>query len=541
MLIYTSWIRGSNALVSDRVDSSRFASQIGFRASSNRRSAQIYIYIILTAETMTEYVCDCGKVNHYPDSCSGQKEVCDACGRTYVVPFNDSTNDGFDDGTADVDMNPSYRAGTSSSCSVGSDLSEEKIVFQCNCGKEYRFSKRFVGRITICVDCKHQFVVPPPYNPTVFPEDDSPYDFSSDEGIARSIGVAGEPVVEPESSQKIGRYIPRGAIGKGGMGKLISVWDTHLHREVALKQVDKNSGSTFANSKARLIQEARIAGSLTHPNIIPIYSLEYDEEGDPFYTMQLLEGSSFAFKIKQYHHGKIKNVTLRELLRHFVVVCRMIAYAHEKGILHRDIKPSNIYLDGFGKPYVIDWGLAKPATQFGETELNDMETTVGEAEHETDDGNVDLTMAGKLVGTYCFQSPEYRRTRQSQRSDDVYALGVTLYYVLCGKLPYGRTDIRHGKQKELPKISKTLNKEVDVPLAAICLKSLEYDVSKRYKSADELADLIEAWLDDKPMPGHTFVERWTRICRTKSAAYYRVIGGGIAVVALILGIVLGKL
>lgn len=491
---------------------------------------------------MIEYVCDCGKIYHYPDSCCGQKEVCEACGRTYIVSHSDSTDDGFDDKTSDIDMNPSYRAGISSSCSItDSDTGESKIVFQCNCGREYRFSKRFVGRVTICVDCKHQFVVPPPYVPITPPEEGNSFDFLNDESIARSIGVVSEPVIEQNTNQKIGRYVLRGIIGKGGMGKLLSVWDTHLHREVALKQIDKNSGQNFSNSKARMIQEARIAGSLAHPNIIPIYSLEYDEEGDPFYTMLLLDGSSFAFKIKQYHHGAVKNVTLRELLRHFVIVCRMIAYAHERNILHRDIKPSNIYLDGFGKPYVIDWGLAKPSVQYDEADLNDMETTVGEVESETDDGNLDLTMDGKLVGTYCFQSPEYRRTRQSQRSDDLYALGVTLYYILCGRLPYNRTDIRHGKQKELPKNPKAFNREVDVPLATICLKSLEYDVSKRYKSADELADLIEAWLDDKPMPGHTFFERLARICKTKPPIYYRTIGCIIAAAVLVIGIVLGKL
>ena len=495
--------------------------------------------------SMITYTCECGRTYNFRPRSAGQAEVCLACRRPYFVP----TLEEFDEGGlsslsemsgSDVGENALPSSGSGSSA-TGSKILEEtqigKILYRCRCGNEIEFSGRFSGRVANCARCKCSFVVPPPDESTIVPVDD----------LAREIGIAvmAETRQKDRTPHRLGHYRLQGDVGRGGMGKVQGAWDERLHREVALKQVAKDPKRDSANARNRIVREARIAARLGHPNIIPVHSLEFDEDGEPYYTMQLLEGSSFAFKIRQYHRGGVRNSNLRDLLKSFAVVCRTVAFAHSNNILHRDIKPSNIYLDGFGKPYVIDWGLAKSVSPDPEAppEVSgdrDSETVL-EEDMETDDAHQDLTLEGKLVGTYLFQSPEYRRTRQSRPSDDIYALGVTLYFLLCGKFPYTRDDIKSGKQKDPPKNPRTLNLEVDVPLASICLKSLEYDLTRRFKNATELAELLELWLADVPMPGHTFAERVRRFFRRKTPTYHRTVCAFLVGVALLVGVAIGKL
>lgn len=487
------------------------------------------------------YTCECGRTYNFRPRNAGQAEVCIACRRPYFVP----TLDDFDDGglgsisgfsgsdSAEVRLSSSETGSPDSGLKIREKSQAGKILYRCRCGNETEFSARFSGRVANCARCKSSFVVPPP--------DESIVGLDEDAVLEDDIVVRIEHHRKDSVSQRMAHYRLQDDVGRGGMGKVQGAWDERLHREVALKQVVRHPGRNPETARSRIIREARIAAKLGHPNIIPIHSLEFDERGEPYYTMPLLDGSSFAFKIRQYHRGNVRNVNLRELLISFAVVCRTIAFAHSNNVLHRDIKPSNIYLDGFGKPYVIDWGLAKslslesrlPGDRDSDTDL--------EEEMETDDGYQDLTMEGKLVGTHLFQSPEYRRTRQSRTSDDIYALGVTLYFLLCGKFPYTRDDIKTGRQKDPPKNPRLLNSEVDAPLASICLKSLEYDPAKRFKNATELAELLELWLADVPMPGHTFLERTCRFFRRKTPTYHRTVCGILVGVALLTGIVIGKL
>ncbi len=472
------------------------------------------------------YSCECGRTYNFRPKSAGNAEVCGTCQRPYFVPQPPETEDSSEFSPSDPGSTVGSTAGSTaigstagSSPGSSANSNAHEIFYSCRCGNRIPFSAKFAGRRATCSSCKQTFVVPQS-DPLTVP---IPPPLPSN-----------KPVV---ASNRLGDYVLRGAIGQGGMGKLRSAWDTRLQREVALKQIDKDSKRTSANARQRIIREARIAGLLTQPNIIPVYALEFDAQGEPFYTMPLLEGSNFAWKIKKYHRGKIKNVKLEELLRLFVKVCRAIAYAHSKQIVHRDIKPSNIHLDGFGEPFVIDWGLAKALAH---TDFSPPEETETVSE-EPDEEDVDLTLDGKLVGTTYFQSPEYRRTKTSGISDDLYALGVTLYYILCGRFPYSQSEIKNGNQKNLPKDPATLNSDVDRPLATICLKMLQYEAAKRYRSAGELADLLERWLNDEPMPGHTSGERWTRFLRKKGPPYYRMICGIVSCVAFVGGIVLAKL
>ncbi|MDR1963635.1 MAG: serine/threonine protein kinase [Planctomycetaceae bacterium] len=403
------------------------------------------------------------------------------------------------------------------------------IVFTCECGKVYKFNRRFAGRTSRCIICKRDYVVPlisehinqiNQINQTVLKEE-SPEDFtissllpsstddsyhdllsnhSSDPSLfspSVSVSVSSKKPSDSAESEQIGKYEIREKIGSGGMGHIFYAWDTQLQRNVTIKTLNKKSRQ-HEHYKERFINEARITGKLIHSGIIPIYSFDYDTQGEPYYVMRFLEGQTFEQLITQYHNLKGFSHTLEELrrlIRHFIDVCQTIAYAHDHHVVHRDIKPSNIMLSGYGETIVLDWGLAKILT----TEKNDeFDPDHFENDLETDEKTIDLTLASGRVGTLGFQSPEYLRDGQSQPSDDIYALGVTLYYLLCNKLPYKLSRDHRGVFDRLmipPRLPHWDNSHVSRSLSAICLCALSFDKTKRYSSAAHLAADLQCWLD----------------------------------------------
>ena len=415
-----------------------------------------------------------------------------------------------------------------------------EIAFTCQCGKTYRINSRFSGRTSRCVRCRCEYVVPSehserteadggselpppviappplPQNNTLTAPDESVLneeapisaERAADDEVPVNVLLAPPGPEAPQPSKKIflGKYEIREKIGEGGMGNVFAAWDPELQREVTVKTLNKR-GRKHDHSKERFLNEARITGKLEHSGIVPLYHLDYDSRGIPYYVMRLLEGRTLLQLIDQYHHSKITKSSpesLRELLRHFIDVCQTIAYAHHHFVVHRDIKPGNIMLGGYGETMVIDWGLAKilagcPVDDSSKDDSPEDNSTADSTSPEKD--SPDLTMIGGRLGTLGFQSPEYLRNGISRFSDDIYALGVTLYYLLCDRMPYKVQDRRglFEKMTTPPTPPHLHNPHVDRPLSAICLCAMAPDREKRYPTADRLAVDLQHWLDGEPV------------------------------------------
>jgi len=298
--------------------------------------------------------------------------------------------------------------------------------------------------------------------------------------------------METEQSIFLGKYKILEKIGEGGMGNIFAAWDTELRREVTVKTLNIK-GKRHSHFKERFLDEARVTGQLKHPGIIPVHVLDYDDKGSPYYVMQLLEGRTLSQLIKHYHHSKVSAYspkTLQELLRHFINVCQAIAYAHDRSIVHRDLKPANIMLGGYGETFVLDWGLAKRCNDQADAPppFHEEDSVFSESE------NRGLTVPGVRLGTAGYQSPEYLQHGISQPSDDIYALGVMLYYLLCDRLPH-KVAKNQRVVFDTPVPPHLINPYIDRQMSAVCLCALAQDKKERYRRADRLADDIQRWLD----------------------------------------------
>jgi len=309
----------------------------------------------------------------------------------------------------------------------------------------------------------------------------------------------GAPVAGVQESP--GRYTQLGEYGRGGMARVLLVYDDYLAREVALKELFPSAASGDASAQlsparlampiiARFLQEARITGQLEHPAIVPVYELGYRKDGTLYYTMKLVRGKTLAQAIKETH-------TLRErleLLPHFVDLCHAIAYAHSRHVIHRDIKPYNVMVGEFGETVVLDWGLAKSTDKYDVHADGLAETIV--ALRTGDPAQIQKTLYGHALGTPSYMPPEQAKGQLDavgERSD-VYSLGAVLYEILTGKPPYEGTsaqDIIRKVLSEAPVPPAQAAPDAPPELAAICARALRKESVERYQSARELAEDIE--------------------------------------------------
>lgn len=304
---------------------------------------------------------------------------------------------------------------------------------------------------------------------------------------------------------------------RGGLGQVSVAIDEQFGRPIALKQIQAK-WLPIDDVRRRFEREAEITGKLEHPGIVPVYSRGATTEGEPFYAMRFIAGESLDEAIKPYHSGGRDRFQLRKLLRRFIDVCNTLQYAHDQGVIHRDLKPQNIMLGPYGETLVVDWGLAKVASQL---------STTGNGEQ----GPVWQSQDGDVLGTPLYMSPE-----QSQAADavgppaDVYSLGVTLYQLLTGTTPLAglsRNELfAKLKQGKLPR-PRERDSSLPRSLEAICLRALALEPTNRYASAAALAEDIERWLADEPVAAHRegIGERTTRLARRHRSW---VTAGGIA-------------
>ncbi|MFM7563223.1 MAG: tetratricopeptide repeat protein, partial [Planctomycetota bacterium] len=248
---------------------------------------------------------------------------------------------------------------------------------------------------------------------------------------------------------------------------------------------------------------------MEHPGIAPVYSLDTGEEHPPYFAMRLIEGQTLQQEVDALHrkpsteNGRtpkadrreiFRTLKFRELLSRLLYVCKVVDFAHSRGVIHRDIKPGNIILGRHGETMLIDWGLAK---FLGETSS---EETTYHPFSKSDQKSEQLTHDSELVGTPAFMSPEqaHRAPNAEAPSADIFSLGATLHYLLAGLPPRGSSGLG-SKQQPQPICDYLFPAATPKPLQAICRKATATNPQDRYRTAGELADDLECWLADLPV------------------------------------------
>jgi Tfp pilus assembly protein PilF len=265
-----------------------------------------------------------------------------------------------------------------------------------------------------------------------------------------------------------------GTLGKGGMGVVYRAWDPHLQRPVAIKMV--LSQFLGPEGKERFLSEARAASRITHPNVVTVYSAG-EVEGNPWMAMELVEGENLRERIGH------DPPDWRQSVRWVVDLLDGLAPLHEQGILHRDIKPDNVLVAANGEVKLMDFGLAKGA------------------------GAED---PGGLMGTVFYMSPEQARSEDVTAPTDVFSMGVMLYEMLSGQLPFTGDDIKTVLDQVCNAEAPALSMEDDSPveLELVLARALAKDREARFADAAEFRDALRQILDADARAAAVNRRRW---------------------------------
>lgn len=289
----------------------------------------------------------------------------------------------------------------------------------------------------------------------------------------------------------IGEYEILEEIARGGMGVVFKARQQKLQRTVALKMILAGRLADTSDIE-RFQREARAAGRLRHPAIVPVHEIG-EHDGRHYFTMDYVDGRSLAEIIRE---ETLAPKAAAQLLR---TTAEAVHYAHEQGTVHRDLKPANILLESSGQPQVTDFGLAKMLESVDE------------------ESRAELTASGQILGTPSYMSPEQASGKQELvgPASDIYSLGAILYACLTGRAPFvadSPVDTLMQVMNKEPVSPRDLNPSVPKDLETICLKCLTKEPHKRYGTAQELADDLGRFLEDRPVVARP-VSRFSKTLR----------------------------
>ena len=375
--------------------------------------------------------------------------------------------------------------------------------------------------------------------PGSFPSDElAKAEPAEDEPTDDETPDTGESLHKPRSrTRPADHYVVTDQVGSGGMGVILSAFDTEIQREVAMKVIASQLQSSREHIE-RFVREAQVQGQLEHPNICPVHELGVDDNGQVFFTMKKVHGSSLADMIdracdsrdlsefKEFIDPKdaappesqassenressenrkstasASSKSLTEILNLFLKICDGIDFAHSRGIIHRDLKPANIMTGDYGEVYVMDWGLARVLGS------RDDERRYGLviADEPGSDGKM-KTISGSVVGTPAYMSPEQAKGQvglMDERSD-IYSLGALLYELLTLEPLFPDDDPwdvlkKIGRVAPDPPSRRATVRDLPPELDSIIMKCLAVKKEDRYQSVRDLKREIELFLAGRPI------------------------------------------
>jgi predicted Ser/Thr protein kinase len=315
-----------------------------------------------------------------------------------------------------------------------------------SCKSAYSILDYDPSRIYLCKACTGELA------PAASPAPAVPASSAASSGLLPSVG---------ETGARLGRYTSMKEIGRGGVGRVYKAWDETHQRWVAVKVIsDRHS----LEGLTRFRREVEICKSLHHPNIVAVYEFA-NADGKHLIAMQYVDGTTLDGT----------RLPPRRAAALVTTIAHALQYAHSHGIIHRDIKPQNIMVDRDGKPYLMDFGMAKSL-----------------------DNTSSVTAVGMAMGTPSYMSPEQAlgRNQRVDRRSDVYSLGAVLYALLTGQAPFRGSSpmdtLQRVAREEVIPPSQLVS--VPAPLEAIVLKCMQKERNDRYATAKQVAEDLEAIL-----------------------------------------------
>jgi serine/threonine-protein kinase len=270
-------------------------------------------------------------------------------------------------------------------------------------------------------------------------------------------------VTTPVGTLLSGRYRLDAEIGAGGMSTVYRSFDTVLERPVAIKLMHRHIAA-HSEQLERFHREGRAVAQLSHPHIVTVIDASEDD-GTPYIVFEFVDGETLKQRIHRW--GRL---AIPEALAYAIEIARALGAAHERGIVHRDIKPQNVLIDPEGSAKVTDFGIARSLEEPG------------------------LTADGRVLGTTDYVSPEQALGHPVTGQSDIYSLGIVLYEMLIGDVPFrGENQVavamKHVRE-ELPDVQR-LRPEVSAALAAVVDRATAKDLDRRYLDAGALAADLE--------------------------------------------------